>query len=41
MDIHMQEIILSLIYFLDELELICLRTSIDFVSIQLNGFNKL
>ena len=35
----MKEILLSVISFLNELQLICLRTSIAIVSIQLNGFN--
>ena len=35
----MQEISLSLISFLNELELICLHASITIVSTQLNGFN--
>ena len=35
----MQEISLRVISFLNELELICLHTSIAIVSTQLNGFN--
>ena len=35
----MLEIRLSVFSFLDELELICLYTSIDIVSTHLNGFN--
>ena len=39
-DIHdMQELSLSIIWFWNELKLICLRASIDIVSTLLNGFN--